>query len=33
VGKKRADIVVYREDMQTPYIIVEVKKPDVKDGM
>lgn len=33
VGKKRADIVVYREDMQTPYIIVEVKKPDVKDGL
>ncbi len=33
VGKKRADIVVYREDMQTPYLMVEVKKPDVKDGL
>lgn len=33
VGKKRADIVVYREDMKTPYLMVEVKKPDVKDGL
>lgn len=33
IGKKRADIVVYREDMQTPYLMVEVKKPDVKDGL
>lgn len=33
VGKKRADIVVYRDDMQTPYLMVEVKKPDVKDGL
>lgn len=33
VGMKRADIVVYREDMQTPYLMVEVKKPDVKDGL
>src|SRR3989339_1728593 len=33
IGKKRADIVIYREDMQTPYLMVEVKKPDVKDGL
>ncbi|MFA5948463.1 MAG: N-6 DNA methylase [Candidatus Gracilibacteria bacterium] len=33
VGKKRADVVVYREDMKTPYLMVEVKKPDVKDGL
>jgi type I restriction enzyme M protein len=33
IGKKRADIVVYREDGKTPYLMVEVKKPDVKDGL
>ena len=33
VGAKRADIVIYREDMRTPYLLVEVKKPDVKDGL
>lgn len=33
VGKKRADIVIYREDGKTPYLMVEVKKPDVKDGL
>ena len=33
IGKKRADVVVYREDMKTPYLMVEVKKPDVKDGL
>jgi len=33
IGKKRADIVIYREDMSTPYLMVEVKKPDVKDGL
>ncbi|MFA6397490.1 MAG: N-6 DNA methylase [Candidatus Paceibacterota bacterium] len=33
ISAKRADIVIYREDMQTPYLIVEVKKPDVKDGL
>jgi type I restriction enzyme M protein len=33
IGKKRADIVVYREDGKTEYLIVEVKKPDVKDGL
>ncbi|MFA6306243.1 MAG: N-6 DNA methylase [Patescibacteria group bacterium] len=33
VGKKRADIVIYRDDGKTPYLVVEVKKPDVKDGL
>ena len=33
ISQKRADIVIYRQDMQTPYLIVEVKKPDVKDGL
>jgi len=33
VGNKRADIVIYREDGRTPYLMVEVKKPDVKDGL
>lgn len=33
IGSKRADIVVYREDGRTPYLVVEVKKPDVKDGL
>lgn len=33
IGKKRADIVIYRKDLRTPYLIVEVKKPDVKDGL
>ncbi len=32
-GKKRADIVLYRENGKTEYLIVEVKKPDVKDGL
>ena len=33
VGIKRADIVVYREDLKKEYILVEVKKPNVKDGL
>jgi len=33
IGSKRADIVIYREDGKTPYLMVEVKKPDVKDGL
>jgi type I restriction enzyme M protein len=33
IGKKRADIVIYRENGKTEYLIVEVKKPDVKDGL
>src|SRR3989344_5586133 len=33
IGSKRADIVIYREDGRTPYLVVEVKKPDVKDGL
>jgi len=33
IGKKRSDIVIYRKDNKTPYLLVEVKKPDVKDGL
>ena len=33
IGSKRADVVVYREDGKSEYLIVEVKKPDVKDGL
>lgn len=33
IGSKRADIVVYREDGKAEYLMVEVKKPDVKDGL
>lgn len=33
IGLKRADIVIYREDGKTPYLMVEVKKPDVRDGL
>ena len=33
IGSKRADSVVYRENEKTPYLMVEVKKPDVKDGL
>jgi len=33
IGSKRADIVIYREDGKSEYLIVEVKKPDVKDGL
>ena len=33
IGSKRADIVVYREGGKSEYLIVEVKKPDVKDGL
>lgn len=33
IGSKRADIVIYREDGKAEYLIVEVKKPDVKDGL
>lgn len=33
IGSKRADIVVYREGGKGEYLIVEVKKPDVKDGL
>lgn len=33
VGVKRIDIVVYREDFKKEYILVEVKKPNVKDGL
>ena len=30
--RKRADIVVFEKDGNTPYIIVEVKKPELQDG-
>lgn len=33
IGKKRADIVIYRNGNKTEYLIVEVKRPDVKDGL
>lgn len=33
VGTKAADIVVYRDDKETPKVIVEVKKPKRKDGI
>lgn len=33
IGLKRADIVIYRENGKSPYLMVEVKKPDVKDGL
>jgi len=33
VHEKAADIVVYQKDMEHPYIIVEVKKPNRKDGI
>ncbi|CQR69972.1 Restriction enzyme BgcI subunit alpha [Sporomusa ovata DSM 2662] len=33
VHEKSADIVIYDKDNQTPYIIVELKKPNRKDGI
>lgn len=33
VHEKAADIIVYQKDMEHPYIIVEVKKPNRKDGI
>lgn len=33
VHEKRADIIVYHKDLEHPYIIVELKKPDRKDGI
>jgi len=32
VGEKRADIVVFHKDLESPYIIVEIKKPKRRDG-
>lgn len=32
VGEKRADIVVLHKDLESPYIMVEVKKPGRRDG-
>jgi len=33
IHEKSADIVILQKDMEHPYIIVEVKKPDRKDGL
>lgn len=33
IHEKAADIVVYREDLQTPQIVLEVKNPEAKDGL
>ncbi|OGI12725.1 hypothetical protein A3K64_04090 [Candidatus Micrarchaeota archaeon RBG_16_36_9] len=33
VHEKSADIVVYQKDLETPLLIVEVKKPERKDGL
>jgi len=33
VREKAADIVVYKEDKETPQIIIEVKSPEAKDGI
>jgi type I restriction enzyme M protein len=33
VRKKAADIIVFKKDKITPYIIIEVKKPDIKKGL
>jgi len=33
IRTKAADIIVYKKDKITPYIIIEVKKPDIKKGI
>src|SRR3989344_3980620 len=33
VHEKAADIIVYQEDKETPWIILEVKSPEAKDGL
>lgn len=33
IYEKNADVVVLQKDMETPYIIVEIKKPERKDGI
>jgi type I restriction enzyme M protein len=33
VHEKTADIVIFHKDMEHPYIIIEVKKPERKDGL
>ena len=33
IHEKSADIVVFQKDLETPYIIVEVKKPERRDGL
>lgn len=33
VQEKAADIVVYKEDKETPHIVLEIKNPEAKDGL
>lgn len=33
VHEKAADVVVYQEDKETPWIVLEMKSPDAKDGL
>jgi len=33
VQEKAADIIVYKEDKETPHIVIEVKNPEAKDGL
>ncbi len=33
IHEKAADIVIFKEDKQTPQIVLEVKSPDAKDGL
>jgi len=33
IHKKSADIVIYKEDKETPYILFEIKKPKIEEGL
>jgi len=33
INEKAADIVVYEEDKETPHVIIEVKSPEVREGL
>lgn len=33
ISEKAADIVIYKEDKETPHIVLEVKNPEAKDGL
>jgi len=33
IHKKAADIMVYQEDKETPYILFELKKPKIEEGL
>lgn len=33
VHEKAADVIVYKEDKETPQIVLEIKSPDAKDGL